>query len=438
MESRSSRAKLPGFLLARELDATSRRVEPSDLQLRSRQFDARIVAYHSRVHHKRITALEWSPDGRFVITGDKSGCLSVLDASRWTLGATSTTVPSLRHSRPVVAHRCNVTGVQFDVAHDGRVYTGSADGTVRCARFDTSWSPASSREFADDDDLVLDMNPGGWNGASKFKMVYGLDFDRKRSCLYVGASEGSMVRMDVREKRTNVEDKFHKDKITCVHVNPSNNDLLVTASNDRKVSLWDARKLCAMDALSSYTHGRAVSSAYFSPNTGSKLLTTSQDNKIRIWNDVHAFGAGSDVESAPHLKPLEIVHSHDFNRYLNAFRASWDSKDWRDDLFMCGRYLGDPYKHDGKEIMLHPIDMFSAKTGLLVHSLIDAKVTLICTTNRFCPTEDVVATAASGDVMLWGTGREGKRSRDDDKDDDASAKERVTIVVNTRQKRKRT
>ncbi len=34
----------------------------------------------------------------------------------------------------------------------------------------------------------------------------------------------------------------------------------------------------------------------------------------------------------------EIVHSHDFNRYLTPFRAEWDPKDASERLFVIGRY----------------------------------------------------------------------------------------------------
>ena len=64
-------------------------------------------------------------------------------------------------------------------------------------------------------------------------------------------------------------------------------------------------------------HRRVVNSAYFSPRTGSKILTTAQDNRIRVWDSI--FG---NLESPSR----EIVHSHDFNRHLTAFRAEWDPK----------------------------------------------------------------------------------------------------------------
>lgn len=75
-------------------------------------------------------------------------------------------------------------------------------------------------------------------------------------------------------------------------------------------------------------HPKVVNSAYFSPVTGKKLLTTCIDNRVRIWNYLLALDGPPDKE---------IVHSHDFNRYLTPFRAEWDPKDHDERLFVIGR-----------------------------------------------------------------------------------------------------
>ena len=81
--------------------------------------------------------------------------------------------------------------------------------------------------------------------------------------------------------------------------------------------LWDVRRLEVGSSLANLAHRRVVNSACFSPHTGSKILTTSQDNRIRVWDSIFA-----NMETPSR----EIVHSHDFNRHLTAFRAEWDPK----------------------------------------------------------------------------------------------------------------
>jgi DNA damage-binding protein 2 len=77
------------------------------------------------------------------------------------------------------------------------------------------------------------------------------------------------------------------------------------------------RMLDSDSCLAELQHSRVVTSAYFSPVTGTKILTTCQDNRIRVWDNICA-----DLT----VCSREIVHSHDFNRYLTSFKAEWDPK----------------------------------------------------------------------------------------------------------------
>ncbi|KAI0561543.1 DNA damage-binding protein [Gracilaria domingensis] len=407
LRNRERLAHLHHFTTEREASSSLDKFDVALPYVRNRQFDCELSFFGSRLHAKRVTTLEWHPSGRYLLSADKSGAVRVIALTHCLKeGAFDRKrVPKL-HPDPSHVHHCNINNIVFDNNPDV-CYTSSSDGKVSALRIPLlGGAPIQS-----DDDLiqahetVVDLNPNGWQGSiSLFKMVYGMASDTKRNCLYVGASDGTIRRFDPRQPADNIADiksKFHASKVTCIDVNPINSDLVVTASNDARVCLWDARKFVETHPLGWYKHDRVVSSAYFSPNTGSKLLTTAMDNKLRVWQDIHSFqGSVNDHEDA---SPLEIVHSHDFHRYLTAFRAVWDPKDWTDDLFMCGRFLGDAYRdgEEGKTAILHPIDLFSVKAGSVVHSLMDLDVPLICTTNKFSPSCDVIATAASSHLIFW-------------------------------------
>ena len=81
--------------------------------------------------------------------------------------------------------------------------------------------------------------------------------------------------------------------------------------------------------LARIEHPKVVNSAYFSPVTGRKLMTTCIDNRLRIWDYLLSVNGEPD---------RQIVHSHDFNRYLSPFRAEWDPKDPDERLIVIGRY----------------------------------------------------------------------------------------------------
>lgn len=459
LAARKKRSRPFHFLRNRELDPSPTRVNPALLYFPNEQFGCRASLTLNRVHGKRITTAEWHPQGKHFVTADKAGAIRV-----WCVGDVLYGEGELGRMRGNVAvsylHHCNVNVVAFDRNDDHTMYTSSSDGIVCMSRLTLMGSAPqqeSLEECAMDRDVVLNMNPEGWN-RNNFRMAYGMAHDADRKCLYVGASNGQMWRIDLREGKHYTKyttDRFHKDKVTCIDINPRNANLLATASNDKKVCLWDARKFASGHELGCYEHGRVVSSAYFSPNTGARLLTTSLDNRLRIWNDIYGFSG--DVNTREDATPIEIVHSHDFHRYLNPFRATWDPKDWQDDLFVCGRFLGDAYyengNEDGEPLLLHPIDMFSAKAGSLVHSLVDPATTLICTTNKFSPVCDMILTTASANVILWKkrekNEREGKGSAlrggrsgfgddgeddDDDDDDDGGGDEGTDSTAMKRRK----
>lgn len=396
--SRRKARSLAAFLKDRESGAAAR---PADVFIRDAQFDSRAALALRRVHRKRITAAEWHPAGGHFITGDKAGIVRV-----WSVGDVQgggrlgDHLPRGATSAEYV-HHCNVTGFVWGRGSDV-VYSSSADGMVHELRLELAGSAAAQEKLEKgvrDTAKVVDMNPEGWHGQSNYKMAYGMAMGI--GGLYVGNSVGQVWRADPRGGKAD-RWRLHRDKVTCVDVNAVNPNLMATASNDRLVCLWDARRIGPGMALGWFKHGRVATSAFFSPNSGAKLLSTSIDNRIRLWGDVHGFVG--DVNGREDVETVEIVHSHDFHRHLNPFRAVWDPKDWRDDLFMCGRMMGDAYFEEGgngKELLLHPIDMFLASTGSAVHSLIDPAVTLICTTNKFSPVSDAVLTAASGDIVLW-------------------------------------
>ncbi len=86
--------------------------------------------------------------------------------------------------------------------------------------------------------------------------------------------------------------------------------------------------VAGVSELACLDHPRLVNAAYFSPQSGSKLMSTCIDNRLRVWDYLHSIDKPCD---------REIVHSHDFNRYLTPFRAEWDPKDPHERLLVVGR-----------------------------------------------------------------------------------------------------
>ncbi|MCD9644522.1 DNA damage-binding protein 2 [Datura stramonium] len=330
------------------------------------QVHCAVIRYHSR----RVTCLEFHPtNNNILLSGDKKGQLGI-----WDFGKV--------HEKTVYGniHNCILNNMKFNPTNDGSIYAASSDGTISCTDLETGISLS-----------VMNLNPNGWEGPSSWRMLYGLDVNSDKSVVLVADNFGYLYMADIRSN--NVMSKptlIHKKgtKVVGLNCNPLQPDLLLSCGNDHFARIWDMRCLEAGSSLYNLEHKRVVSSAYFSPLTGSKILTTSLDNRIRVWDSI--FG---NLDSPSR----EIVHSHDFNRYLTAFRAEWDAKDSSESLVVIGRYISENY--DGAA--LHPIDFINISTGQLVAEVMDPNITTISPVNKLHPREDILASGSSRSLFIW-------------------------------------
>ncbi|PNW73904.1 hypothetical protein CHLRE_13g577550v5 [Chlamydomonas reinhardtii] len=152
-----------------------------------------------------------------------------------------------------------------------------------------------------------------------------------------------------------------------------------------------ANAVAARAELAVIAHPRVVNAAYFSPHTGRRILTTCQDNRLRVYDNV-PYGCGG---GAP--PDVEIVHSHDFNRYLTPFKAEWDAKDPTESVFVVGRYISE----DFGGVALHPVDVMSAADGGLLRQLTDTNLTTISPVNKPHPRRDVIISGSSRSLYCW-------------------------------------
>ncbi|GMG98331.1 hypothetical protein Nepgr_000171 [Nepenthes gracilis] len=328
--------------------------------------DCGVIRYHSR----RVTCLEFHPtNNNILLSGDKKGQLGVWDFIK----VSEKTVYSS-------VHTCILNNMRFSSVNHGTIYAASSDGTISCTDIETGFSES-----------LMDLNPNGWHGPSSWRMLYGLDINAEKGLVLVADNFGFLYMLDARTNgRTGGPILIHKKgtKVVGLHINPVQPELLLSCGNDHFARLWDIRRLEAGSSICDLAHRRVVNSAYFSPQTGSKILTTSQDNRLRVWDSI--FGS---LDSPSR----EIVHSHDFNRHLTAFRAEWDPKDPSESLVVIGRYISENYNG----VALHPIDFIDISNGQLVAEVMDPNITTISPVNKLHPRDDVLASGSSRSLFIW-------------------------------------
>ncbi|MEW5309312.1 MAG: hypothetical protein WDW38_001207 [Sanguina aurantia] len=412
----TSTMNLSAALMARERGERVR--TPPNNKPPRYQVDAAILKLHTR----RCCCLEFHPthDG-IVLSGDKKGHLGI-----WNFDKV--------HDRTVydTVHQALLNTMRF--MDSEMLATASSDGTAKVIDIETG-APKT----------LINLNPGGWVEGAPWVMMYGLDVVPSMHLIVAGDSEGVVHMLDPRSQDPVGRQQLGKKgtKISSVACHPRNESIIMTAGNDHFARIFDIRAFSSNGAISglegggsgggasvtaapplpdpdpdpeparkvpagkgggapraarvvvqtrgelaSLAHPRVVNAAYFSPHTGGKILTTCQDNRLRVWD--HAVTASGYPDR-------EIVHSHDFNRYLTHFKAEFDPKDPTESRIVIGRYISEDF--DGQA--LHPVDILDISSGALLQQCIDTNLTTISPVNKPHPRRDIIITGSARSLYLW-------------------------------------
>lgn len=198
-----------------------------------------------------------------------------------------------------------------------------------------------------------------------------------------GDNVGNLLLLDM-EGKTILSQKLHKAKVTHAEFNSYCDWLMVTASVDHTVKLWDLRKIKDKESfLHQMPHEKAVNSAYFNPLDCSKLLTTDQHDQIRVY-------CSSDWSKPQHI----IQHPHRQFQHLTPIKATWHPVY---DLIVAGRYPDDRICAGE----MRTVDIFDANTAELVYQLYDPDAPGIKSVNKFSPMGDVLGSGMGVTVLVW-------------------------------------
>ncbi|KAH7468584.1 WD repeat-containing protein 76 [Phytophthora ramorum] len=165
---------------------------------------------------------------------------------------------------------------------------------------------------------------------------------------------------------------LHEKKINTVSQHPSLDFCIATASLDRTVCLWDARKMSSKKntPLIALPHYRSVNCAYFSPRDGAWLVT-------------------SDKSAITLPDSTRVRHNNITGRWLTKLHAAWDPK--RPNQFVMG-CMEQPRR----------IQIFRAGRRRPVRELKSDNFASVHSINAFHPHLELIAGGnSSGRLALW-------------------------------------
>ncbi|ETL25247.1 hypothetical protein L916_20877 [Phytophthora nicotianae] len=317
---------------------------------------------------ERIYSVAFLPraDRVVVACGDKMGHIAL-----WTRPG----VKQESSASPLAVYRPHYTPVsQLIFPNSSKLVSSSFDGTVR--EFDLRAAESS---------VVYDTNDDA--GISSLVAA------ATAQCYYASCDDGTVRLIDRRARKVQRSSyQLHEKKINTVSQHPSLEFCIATASLDRTVCLWDARKMSSKKntPLVTLPHHRSINCAYFSPRNGDWLVTVGQDSYIDMFDTSSLTERKPSVKSAIALpKSVRVPHNNVTGRWLTKLHAAWDPK--RPNQFVIG-CMEQPRR----------IQIFRAGRRRPVRELKGDNFASVHSINAFHPHLELIAGGnSSGRLALW-------------------------------------
>ncbi|CAN7986606.1 unnamed protein product [Ixodes hexagonus] len=273
----------------------------------------------------RVTCIEWHPNQpELCAVGSKTGEILLWNSSS----------PDRQIRTPSMGSGAAVAAMKFHKDDPQRMYTATLLGRVMLQDFGI----AQPQVFSDTHShevwfTALDV-------CDRKKLILAGDNVGK---VYAFSPEGQMVwQSPVR---------LHRCKVKHIEFSKRDSNLVLTASVDHTVKLWDVRRMTGRkDFLHSLEHEFAVNSGYFSRVDGSSILTTDQNSELRVYR-------------GPLWQDVTIIkHPHRQFQHLTPIQATWHPSE---DLIVVGRYPDPAFKPND----VRGIDLFDGHTGKMLNKI---------------------------------------------------------------------
>lgn len=343
-----------------------------------------------KITPERIYSLGFhpTPDKALVFAGDKLGNLGIFDASQTSPEKVKQEAAEGEDSdvddeqEPAIStfkiHTRTISAFQFAPADDNHLYSASYDSSIR--RLDLAAGKAIEVYGAEDRETD--------------EPISGIEISRlDPNLLYFTTLGGAFGIKDLRTPTHETIEmmQLSEKKIGGFSLHPTHPHILATASLDRKLSIWDLRKIKGRtdrmpELIGEHESKLSVSHASF--NAAGQVSTTSYDDTVKIYNLADI--ATEPSPKIPDLEPTTIIpHNNQTGRWVTILRAQWQMQP-QDGVqrFVIGN-------------MNRFVDVYS-ESGQQLAQLGGEGITAVPAVAKFHERMDwIAAGTASGKLCLW-------------------------------------
>ncbi|CAM1503578.1 Fc.00g011690.m01.CDS01 [Cosmosporella sp. VM-42] len=334
---------------------------------------------------QRVYALGFHPieDKPIIFAGDKEGAVGVFDASQ--------TVPEVDDDdedadipNPIISafktHSRTITSFIFSPTDSNAVYSSSYDSSIRKLDLEKETSIQIFAPTDVNEDLPI----------SALDMAHS-----EPNLLYFSTLDGGVGRYDIRTRDDAEIWMLSEQKIGGFSLHPLQPHLIATASLDRTLKIWDARKITGKGDLRHPAlvgeHESRLSVSHASWSAGGQVATSSYDDTIKIYDfsDASTWKVGHDMSDNKMAPAHKVSHNNQTGRWVTILKPQWQRR-----------------PHDGIQKfvignMNRFVDVF-ASDGSQLAQLGGDGISAVPAVAHFHPTLDWVAGAtASGKLCLW-------------------------------------
>ncbi|KAI9837403.1 MAG: hypothetical protein M1838_004830 [Thelocarpon superellum] len=333
-----------------------------------------------------------NPDKPLVFAGDKMGNVGIFDGSQ--TGNTvkeeqgdnddddDETEEAVPDITTLHLHTRTISSFLFPPADSSTLLTASYDSSIRSLDLRGSkatevYAPAD----ADEDEPISAIDVAA----------------SAPQTLYFSTLNGTFGRHDMRAPASNAGGTWRvplsEKKIGGFSLHPLHAHQMATASLDRKLKLWDLRKMSGVGKEPAFLgeHESRLSVSHANWNSVGQIATSSYDDTIKI----HDFAGCADWKAGHPLtedvmKPKTIIrHNNQTGRWVTILRAQWQLHPPDGIQKLC---IGNMNRY---------VDVYTAK-GEQLAQLGGDDITAVPAVAQFHPSVDWIAGAtASGKLCLW-------------------------------------